>query len=121
MKEIGYWKTSERAPLKEQAQEVYESIEPGWVTSQAAKVCIAYMKAGTKVNPQLGCARHRVTREELGCYDMISPDSKWRYPELWWVYIEGMSVRPNSEEFIQDALTWYKEYHLRTYLRRTIL
>jgi len=55
-------------------------------------------------------ANCRLCGNGLGDSDLLTPDSKYLFPELWWHYIEEHSVKPKNEDFIQDALDYYNTY-----------
>ncbi len=113
MRSIGFWEEELRILPREHEDnqpmrdEVINLIVPNWNETDEAKAVIEYMKSGKKLIHYKGWANHRLTGEKLGCEDWASPDGKWKYPEKWWRYIETHSVRPNNEEFIQDAVKWW--------------
>jgi len=107
---VGYWRIGDRGYLPEKekhkkAEEVKALIVPDWNKSPEADAVIAYMKAGTVVARYRGWASDRIDGEHLGSTCLAH--GKWQYPDQWWKYIEKHSVRPNNEEFILAAETWY--------------
>jgi len=104
MNRIGFWK--EEPGTAEAVAEVMRLIEPEWSMTREARACVQYMKAGIITESYMGHACNRITGRALGCSDMVSPDGKWAYPELWWDYINNQSVRIENKEFIEDAVRW---------------
>jgi hypothetical protein len=106
--QIGYWLTPSEEGVRKQAQEVIDCIVPGFADTDEGTACIEYMKAGKAINHYFGFARNRVTGKRLGTQDMSTLDDKYQFPELWWKYIDELSVKPKDKQFIKDAVTWWK-------------
>jgi len=85
-----------------------ELIEDNWVSTTEAYNVVQYMQQSSKHMAWCGWADCRICREHLGSHDMLTPDGKWLFPELWEHYIIEHSVKINNSDFIRDAVEWNK-------------
>jgi hypothetical protein len=89
-----------------QAPEALKLVQP--MTDEERTACIEYLKAGNVGISYRGFAGCRICGKQLGTRCNITPDGKWRYPHKWDHYVEEHGCRPPKEEFIQDALAWFR-------------
>ena len=108
---MGYWTEDlfgkwigTRQQLNPQAKlEVMNKV--AFLSEKELDATLAYMDAAEIGIRWMGFAGCRVCGTQLGTCCMVTPDKKWRFPEMWQHYIVTHSVRPD-EEFIKDALEW---------------
>jgi hypothetical protein len=81
------------------------------MTREEQEACQEYVKAGGRGIGYLCTGICQTCKERLiGVLDEnITPDGKWRYSINWKHQIEVHNCRPFKEEFIQDALTWFRK------------
>jgi len=95
--------------------ETVNSIVADWNKTEEAHACIFYMEKSKIPDPQVyfiyrGYAHCRICECGLGDADLLTPDAKYIFPELWWHYIEKHSVKPKNDTFINDAVDYYNAH-----------
>lgn len=102
---IGEW-------LNSTPEELNRFVDKFWNRTEEFQSVMRYIEKGKFLKKYKGYSQCLLCNARLGVRGIVSPDSKWVFPEGFSHYILKHSIKPNKLKFIKGAVLWVKSKEL---------